>query len=1793
MGNTESILGSGNNAARAAKAMADETARVSNDGELPNESSREILHRYIANIIPCILKTEKVNGVYKVLMDDSGWQKLVEWPLGFYICGENPDFGWEKIKAMNSPPQFCGKVFDIGDPTYSCKDCAADPTCVFCHDCFNKSSHVNHRYRIHTSSGNGGYCDCGDVEAWKKDPYCELHLHGSINVTEKDPKRLLPSGVIERATFMYQELLQYCVDMILWNDDGQYENLPEELRRPRNNATYMCMLYNDEVHTYDQVIRTLQQAIGCDKSEAIRYATIVDKEGRSMIYSGTKDACVKVCEDVKARTSRNGKDPLACEAIHQDIIAQQVAAIDMLKLLNKVTSYSDGLRRILCELTLNVIPPRVEPLLDVILVADTSLWKVARSGCHQLFMNSVLVDAYGKKKFAVSFAKVYNLIMNDFIEDDHDHGISASSMSVQIFTVPSLAQSLMLDYNLLQVVFSTFLEQLDEAITDGGYIDFQVGKRGRSVSLKREYYILHDLGYLLHHKPEKWTQEFRTVFLSAFDLFAKILRGMQGMEQVTRKLVTHIEYEPNWETGFLMQLWMMPVIEAMIAWTTSDTEVFRQVIEKCMEILLKLTPALQFADKNHSEVDPAFKLVVCDVSTQPVSVHLGLSRFLAGVLACSVKNGASLDELFNFSGKKKAESDEILLSLMEYPLRTLVFAAQVSAGMWRRNGYAVIHQVSYYQNVRCVSEMYDKDIIMLQVVAALMDSNYFLTALLDKYGLLNWLSLGFKESDLDEDAQRRTVVISEEFLFTVMAVLGERHVLGIGEVNAKDILRKEVVHRLALGPASRSEIVKNLPSKDPGDDEDCTFESLLDDVLKSVADFRQPGLTAKGLYQLKQSCFEECSQYFYHYSRSEQSKVLENRRKESKKASSSTGVKVPMPANFTPPYTPILNILSCSKMAKILAIILFRASNGDSKITPDTLIEEALYIVALGLYEDKRKREAGLAQSRSFVDLATSVLGIVNSKQLTIQNLLEDIQKKSKSQEYGELVDWVLSFLYDELSYKKNDMDESNQAVKRKQGEVDSEAKADSERRARLAREKREKVMAQMSQMQKSFIKKYEDFLDIDDGTNDEEDMSDGDLVTVEIESVAVGSGRAFPKQRLENVICILCQEKQDVTADGRTIVMTAFLQRSKVLSKAKGKSLIDAAYYNPVYPPRDMFTGVFMNTCGHVMHYECWQKYFDSVRDKEGRHLLRMHFHPHIDVAKSEYLCPLCSSFCNSVVPLLPAIEFKESTSQQMDTDEDLVDSERLLLELTKKMNSEAGTLFRKGSSPTATRLPSSLSSLKEFFQNFVLAGYELSNSAQDMIQRFATAVEKIGRKDSSPSSPSSKLLMAWNTCSYTIQAMECILRDENKSLFDLTSRKTDCMSSLVRYSAMSSSVTNAAHMQTECLRLLAALIPCNISELNQPCILDLDIFSAMLILRFSLPSLDLTGSNLAIADLVSNGTADQFLLNISLLAVLTQLLLSAPAEIDAYNEELTHLASETVKEEFAALWGKMRQFSNISTTDRPHEEPEKLFCYVIQQCLPFIRSSALFFHFLTGVAPPVVLAQHDESDHHRLTREVRAICGYLSLPTDIVSVMPLGNSEQKSSLAFASVVERWCSHDSVRGYFSNPKTATNMATFSSTPSRLIPLPKDYSSLITAASGFRCPMTGDISQNPTLCLVCGEMLCAQSYCCQALVDEKHIGSCTAHAEKCNETLGVFLLIRDCQILLLYNRTKGCLIASPYLDEYGEPDVKFRRGNPLYLSSCRYNNLQKLWLTHMIPQEIVRQMESNRNYMSVDWQQYL
>ena len=81
---------------------------------------------------------------------------------------------YKDLKEQGGSTTICGRVFDKGDYFYTCVECRTDPTCVFCKDCFFNTSHVDHKYKMF-ASGGAGCCDCGDSEAWTKDPHCNKH----------------------------------------------------------------------------------------------------------------------------------------------------------------------------------------------------------------------------------------------------------------------------------------------------------------------------------------------------------------------------------------------------------------------------------------------------------------------------------------------------------------------------------------------------------------------------------------------------------------------------------------------------------------------------------------------------------------------------------------------------------------------------------------------------------------------------------------------------------------------------------------------------------------------------------------------------------------------------------------------------------------------------------------------------------------------------------------------------------------------------------------------------------------------------------------------------------------------------------------------------------------------------------------------------------------------------------------------------------------------------------------------------------------------------------------------------------------------------------------------------------------------------------------------------------------------------------------------------------------------------------------------------------------------------------
>ncbi|XP_077493255.1 E3 ubiquitin-protein ligase UBR2-like isoform X3 [Amblyomma americanum] len=116
---------------------------------------------------------------------------------------------------MESPMTLCGRVLKSGEPTYLCRDCNLDPTCILCVDCFKSSEHKNHKYKMSMSCG-GGYCDCGDLEAWQSSPFCETHGRSSKqegkdeDEEEPNPLNRLPSDLVSRVELVLRPVLLYC-----------------------------------------------------------------------------------------------------------------------------------------------------------------------------------------------------------------------------------------------------------------------------------------------------------------------------------------------------------------------------------------------------------------------------------------------------------------------------------------------------------------------------------------------------------------------------------------------------------------------------------------------------------------------------------------------------------------------------------------------------------------------------------------------------------------------------------------------------------------------------------------------------------------------------------------------------------------------------------------------------------------------------------------------------------------------------------------------------------------------------------------------------------------------------------------------------------------------------------------------------------------------------------------------------------------------------------------------------------------------------------------------------------------------------------------------------------------------------------------------------------------------------------------------------------------------------------------------------------------------------------------------
>ncbi|KAI5631227.1 ATP-dependent clp protease adaptor protein clpS domain-containing protein [Phthorimaea operculella] len=242
-----------------------------------------------------------------------------------------------------------------------------------------------------------------DTEAWKRDPFCELH---AAPKDEEETQAAVGPDVIERMKIVASVCQSYCFRLLTHVDHSP--GLPNDLRLKDNERDllqildqpdcYCTVLYNDETHTFEQVITTLTRVMKCNHRDSVELVSLIDREGRAMVKCNSFQVCDKLKTDIESCTamfarftSRHGPG-LKVLVMHAHLVAHQTFAMKLLNWLQNFVSQEPVLR----------------------LANDFRMWKAARTAWHRLLIATTLMDYTTKKQMAVLFTKNYGVMQNDF-----------------------------------------------------------------------------------------------------------------------------------------------------------------------------------------------------------------------------------------------------------------------------------------------------------------------------------------------------------------------------------------------------------------------------------------------------------------------------------------------------------------------------------------------------------------------------------------------------------------------------------------------------------------------------------------------------------------------------------------------------------------------------------------------------------------------------------------------------------------------------------------------------------------------------------------------------------------------------------------------------------------------------------------------------------------------------------------------------------------------------------------------------------------------------------------------------------------------------------------------------------------------------------------------------------------------------------------------------------------------------------------------------------------------------------
>ena len=1222
-------------------------------------------------------------------------------------------------------------------------------------------------------------------------------------------------------------------------------------------------------------------------------------------------------------------------------------------------------------------------------------------------------------------------------------------------------------------------------------------------------------------------------------------------------------------------------------------------------------------------------------------------------------------------------SEDALLAMFDYPLRVCAWLAQMKANMWVRNGMSLRHQMGQYKSVPYRDVAHQRDLFLLQTALVTCDPSRVLVSMIDRFGLTQWMSSKYSSLPACEDVQM--LDLAEDLVYLLINLLSDRDTLTMKRddpESALNAVRKEIAHSLCFKSMAYTDLVSRLTER-------VQDHEKLQEVLDNMTTFRAPeGLNDTGLLSLKEEYLAELDPYNSHFSKNQRDEAENVYKKWMGKKLKKDPEEVVLEPKLHPitseAYTSISTVVHTLIFAETIYRCLvfaadgYKARNGITPTRVESFLQIVLQLALIATLEDKTDETYNQSLQHSFIYHASGfAFSNEQTGSSTVVRILHKIWQMEDFSACRSKIRHILRLFHhkqprgfvaatESLDFPSGRFDTASPA------NIESEIEA----KKKQAMERKAKVMAQFQAQQQSFMDKS--------GFDwDEEALDSPDT---ELPSSTESRQWKYPAG-----LCIQCREETNdsrlygtfaMITDGHilreTIVddpdfvdevlhVPADLDRSiehdrpfgvagsnkKLVTRmnSDGEELrVERQGLSKGWPKGHTMKGPLTTSCGHIMHFACFENYYQSVIRRHSQQVARNHPER---VGLKEFVCPLCKALANAFLPIIwkstvqsypgslavdqPFSEFLEHTMQRSPLITDNTDAfQRKAMEV----NAQAVESFASNTLTSGARGPDSLpdaafteltsvylrlreplatvarSSLPEpppvkynhlylLLDSFAntIAATEIAYRGRDA-EFGSTLLSSIPQQTLSHLQILASTIRAYSaTCTFGLRGSsedyfrETTLMLQGKLFGDLKSTDSTHLEGFLDTGGPSVPLLGQDAFQ---FLVHASMILCPIADLSLHHMLRLSLVSCILRVVIAYTAELNASEGLRIDALQESGglqappneaDEDAFAL-VNVLQFLLQHMSGAQEQIGAQNDQHTPQCD------------LLRDFIDRSSSD----VLAGLVKIVKAHVLTFLRDATILFHVAHGVDYPTTAGSE------ATLPELDRLLHYLQLPSiaAVVSQFHEYHPEKAMQNLVATWIWDWMKssnhepHGSHQPLPAKRGSALGIRLLHPAPLELIGLPKYYDVLLELSSRRKCPTTGRELSDPALCLFCGDIFCSQSVCCMASDGR---GGCNMHVEKCSAPLGMFLFIRKCHVVLLHvqkdpkmkdrqesgtGASQGSFFQAPYLTKHGETDSGLRTKTQLILSQKRYDRLlREAWLCigggGSVWSSIARKLESEVN----------